>query len=115
MPCPTDAAACCRARSRGRRANESGASPAAIAPEDTSTISVPAACASARESTNTRTRSGSIPPAAVVNEDAALVESASHVGTGLDLAALGHRLVDGAPAVCRRTRLGEALVLATAP
>src|SRR5919106_476872 len=40
-PWPTLAAACWVARSRGRRTNPSGASPAAIAPEDTRTTSRP--------------------------------------------------------------------------
>src|SRR5690606_35680784 len=46
-----------------------GARPAAIAPEETSTSSVPRARASASTSTRPLTRSGSMPPAAVVREE----------------------------------------------
>ncbi|MEZ0096100.1 hypothetical protein ABH925_007307, partial [Streptacidiphilus sp. EB129] len=68
-PCPTLAAACCRARSRGRDNNPNGARPAAIAPDDTSTISRPGTLVRASTSTNASTRSASNPPDAVVNEE----------------------------------------------
>src|SRR2546430_8348963 len=65
-PCPTLAAACWVARSRGRRARPSGAGPAAIAPEEPSTVS-PGRSAIASTSEPTRVRSS--PPAAVVSAD----------------------------------------------
>ena len=106
----------------------------------TSTISVPAARASASESTSARTRAGSSPPAAVVSDDeptltttrlapvtaarlirrspsgscSVPVEPAGDVGPGLGLAALGHRLVDRPTPFGGGPGLGEALVLATA-
>src|SRR2546421_2072979 len=65
-PWPTLAAACWVARWRGRRGRPSGARPAAIAPEETSTVS-PGRSAIASTSASTRVRSR--PPAAVVRED----------------------------------------------
>src|SRR2546421_3340569 len=65
-PWPTLAAACWVARSRGRRGRPSGARPAAIAPEETSTVS-PGRSAIASTSASTRVRSR--PPDAVVSED----------------------------------------------
>src|SRR2546430_3069127 len=65
-PCPTLAAACWVSRSRGRRARPSGARPAAIAPEETSTVS-PGRSAIASTSEPTRVRSN--PPAAAVSAD----------------------------------------------
>src|SRR3954469_11792429 len=46
-----------------------GASPAAMAPEDTSTTWLPAADRAARASTRASSRPGSSPPTAVVNDD----------------------------------------------
>src|SRR6266508_5970951 len=65
-PWPTLAAACWVARSRGRRGSPSGARPAAIAPEETSTVS-PGRSAIASTSASTRVRSRL--PVAVVRDD----------------------------------------------
>src|SRR6478609_2420059 len=69
MPWPTEAAACCAGSALGRFFSPSGASPAAIAPEETSTTSAPRALSPASTSTRSRTRPGSMPPAAVVREE----------------------------------------------
>src|SRR5450631_3643954 len=61
-PCPTLAAACWVARSRGRADRPSGSRPAAIAPEETSTIWQPPATRPASTSTRASTRSPSSPP-----------------------------------------------------
>src|SRR5918996_694537 len=67
--CPTAAAACCVARSRGLRVSPSGASPAAIAPDDTSTTWLPAARRAASASTSACNRDRSSPPSRLVSED----------------------------------------------
>src|SRR3954447_8606918 len=68
-PSATLAAACWVARSRGRRPRPSGAKPAAIAPEETKMIWLPALRRSARTSTRDNSASSEIPPASEVSED----------------------------------------------
>src|SRR3954468_21936135 len=68
-PCPTLAAACCVARSRGRRLSPSGLSPAAIAPDDTSTTCLPALTRSEIASTSASQRCTSPPPAGLASDD----------------------------------------------
>ena len=69
-PWPTDAAACCRAKSFGRVGNLSGASPVAIAPDETTKTSAPdfrnVATASTNKSTNLVCRDA---PSGPVKED----------------------------------------------
>src|SRR5262249_33514484 len=67
-PWPTLAAACWVARSRGRRASRSGARPAAIAPEDTSTTWLPSFTRAASPPASAAIRPSSIRPS-VVSED----------------------------------------------
>src|SRR5690606_2041921 len=55
--------------SRGREVRPSGPRPAAMAPEETSTIWVPEACRAASTSTRASTRSTSIVPCGVVSDD----------------------------------------------
>src|SRR6478735_561432 len=68
-PCPTLAAACWVARSRGRFARPSGASPAAIAPEETRMISVPAFRLCASASARPVRASSSMPPLTEVRDE----------------------------------------------
>src|SRR5690606_10174139 len=65
----TLAAACWVARSRGRRVSPSGPRPAAIAPDETKTISVPAARRAASTSTSASMRPASSTPSGVVSDD----------------------------------------------
>src|SRR5919112_1953240 len=67
-PCPTLAAACWVARSRGRRSSPSGSSPAAMEPEDTRTTSVPRSRCAANASTRASSWASSIIPSGVVRE-----------------------------------------------
>src|SRR5688572_26561746 len=69
MPWPTLAAACWVARSRGRLPSDRGASPEAIAPDDTRTTSRPPARAADKASTSASIRCWSSPPAAEVIDD----------------------------------------------
>ena len=69
-PCPTEAAACCVARSFGRALKPSGARPAAIAPDETKRTSAPRARSEATKSTIFDTDSESnFDPAVPVSED----------------------------------------------
>src|SRR6476661_7502811 len=68
-PWPTLAAACWVARSRGRFARPSGASPAEIAPEETRMISVPALHLAASTSESSVSASSEIPPLMLVRDD----------------------------------------------
>ena len=69
-PCPTDAAACCVAKSVGRTFNPNGASPAAMAPDETTQTSAPRARAAATTLTNFSTDAGSnCAPALPVSEE----------------------------------------------
>src|SRR6516165_8853338 len=71
-PWPTLAAACWVARSRGRRASRSGASPAAIAPEDTSTTWPPARTRPASAPASAAIRLSSIRPSLVIEDEPTL-------------------------------------------
>src|SRR5690625_3811728 len=68
-PWPTEAVACAVARSCGRTGRPSGAIPAAMAPEETSTTSWPRARRWASTATSRVRRVRSSPPSAVVSEE----------------------------------------------